>query len=638
MMFLFNKKKEKYFLSIFFHCYLLNTINAAESSLLWASSGGGSRAFASAAAYMNLFSNLGWISEENSRFDVITANSGGAQLMLQAFFSRNFFNRVVMSNDLVETMEEYYNRDRDNNTTVVDDPRCDGFAALGVFGGVFGELQNICNTYSPYDFNWVEVVTDDMIDTSTFFDDPTLSQHSAEPSSKVLAFRETDLMIEIGISPTARVSDGDILVALGPRNDVTKVYTSAITAYYTVGTSESFWKYEVPDEELPFTTKTYVSPLKYDESDWIDYQLPYPVTPFSKNATPSLLTEIQLLERTSDDTIGTFREPFFGEPTTAQLASGTTALYSTLSAASPATLAMTGSTFQRIISSLDLPEPTKLFASSVLDNTLDYIQTSDGVFDDFAVCSQSEKCGVNDGRLLDGGFLDGVTFAGAVGRLQRLQPEKKIKAIITNYNLGSIRAGINFLGFFETKWNAGVQPGEYYWPFDPDSPSDILINTVPQRSYQIFGNELLNETSLADITEGIPGDDTNITIALFEDATTIDNPAYDIRAGTNVSILYIELNAFTPRTGPVDTQDLLSFIRTITTNPELKRRIQEFVEDDDPITDFPTVTPTKTPPTPSPTRTPIASPTPAPQASRSKKSSKKRKKTKKEPRFKKGEE
>jgi len=633
-MILFNKKKENYLLSIFFSCYLLNTINA-ESSLLWANSGGGSRAFASAAAYMNLFSNLGWISDENSRFDVITGNSGSAQLMLQAFFSQNFFDRVVQSNDLVETMEEFYNsRNSDNNITIVDDPRCDGFAALGAFGGGFGEFQNICNFFAPSNFNWAEGVTDDMIDTSTFFDDPTLSQRSAEPSSKVSAFRETDLMIEIGISPTARV-DKDIVVALGPRNDVTKVYTSAITAYYTVGTSESFWKYEVPDEELPFTTKTYVSPLTYDESDWTDYQLPYPVTPFSKNATPSLLTEIQLLERTSDNTIGTFREPFFGEPTTAQLASGTTAVYGTLSAASPATLAMTGSTFQRIISSLDLPEPTKLFASSVFDNTLDYIQTSDGVFDDFAVCSQSEKCGVNDGRLFDGGFLDGVTFAGAVGRLQNLQPEKKIKAIITNHNLGTVR-DINFLGFFETKWNEGVQPGEYYWPFDPDSPSDILINTVPQRSYQIFGNELLNETSLADMTEGIPGDDTNITTALF-DATTIDNPAYDIRAGTNVSILYIELNAFTPRAGPVDTQDLLSFIRTITTNPELKRRIQEFVEDDDPITDSPTFAPTKTPPTPPPTRTPIASPTPAPQASRSKKSSKKRKKSKKEPRFKKGE-
>jgi len=133
------------------------------------------------------------------------------------------------------------------------------------------------------------------------------------------------------------------------------------------------------------------------------------------------------------------------------------------------------------------------------------------------------------GPLIDGGFLDGVIFAGAVGKLQRLQPEKKIKAIITNHNLGSVRAGINFLGFFETKWNAGVQPGEYYWPFDPDLPSDILINTVPQRSYQIFSNELVNETSLADMKEGIPGDDINITTALFEDVTTIDNPAYDIR-------------------------------------------------------------------------------------------------------------
>ena len=169
-----------------------------------------------------------------------------------------------------------------NNTiTIVVDPRCDGFAALASFGGVFREFQGICNTFAPFDVNWVEGVTDDMIDTSKFFDDPALSQRSAEPSSKVSAFRETDVMIEISISPTVRV-DGDILVALGPQNNVTKVYTSAITAYYTIGTSESFWKYKVPEEELPFATKTYASPLTYDKSDWTNCQLPYPVTPFSK--------------------------------------------------------------------------------------------------------------------------------------------------------------------------------------------------------------------------------------------------------------------------------------------------------------------------------------------------------------------
>merc|ERR1719270_1107978 len=148
-----------------------------------------------------------------------------------------------------------------------------------------------------------------------------------------------------------------------------------------------------------------------------------------------------------------------------------------------------------------------------------------------------------------------MTFAGTVGRFQKdhynadtSKTTTSLKAIVTNHNLGYRRGGgtIDFLGYFETTWNKNIEPGEYYWPYDPDTPSEI-IKPIPQRSYQIF-ETYLDETLLEEMTQGISGS-TNITTATIVDAITIDNPAYGITAGMKVSVLYIPLNAYTPRTG-----------------------------------------------------------------------------------------
>ena len=126
-----------------------------------------------------------------------------------------------------------------------------------------------------------------------------------------------------------------------------------------------------------------------------------------------------------------------------------------------------------------------------------------------------------------------------------------------------------YLGYFNTTFNIGIDPGEFIWA--PGQP-------VPWPSTQIF-EEFMDAEDLHAKFEIVEG--TNWTTAILK-GTTIHNPVYGVSAGQSVEILYFMINSFIP-TQLVGTQMILEFsepmadlARNIAINEDLQSKIKDF--------------------------------------------------------------
>lgn len=174
----------------------------------------------------------------------------------------------------------------------------------------------------------------------------------------------------------------------------------------------------------------------------------------------------------------------------------------------------------------------------------------------------------------------------------------------------------NVLAYFATAWNADVDPGNFVWA--PGVGNGPLTN--PQRSNQIF-EEFMDGESLEALTKPVNG--TNIT-AVAISATTIDNDAYGIVAGQNISILLLNLNSNVPTflitTPMIDayTPAVVGMVEAIASSQDLADVVNSFVTGDGDMhrTFEPTRKPTTIPEDPSqnskltlsPTSTPVDNP------------------------------
>ena len=156
-----------------------------------------------------------------------------------------------------------------------------------------------------------------------------------------------------------------------------------------------------------------------------------------------------------------------------------------------------------------------------------------------------------------------------------------VKVILTNVNyIGD--ANPNLLAYFSTYFNQGVAPGDWIW-----TPGVVFTDPVqkgPMRSMQIFQEYLDDDSLLAPLT---PVSSTkypywNVTSGVFY-GTTIDNPAFGVKAGQNVQILLIRINSQIPTNILFPSAikkwkiPMAEQTRYLATEPELVNRLQAFL-------------------------------------------------------------
>lgn len=154
---------------------------------------------------------------------------------------------------------------------------------------------------------------------------------------------------------------------------------------------------------------------------------------------------------------------------------------------------------------------------------------------------------------------------------------KRLKIILTNNNSVD-DTSVKILSYFSAPFNQDSAPGEFVW-----APHTTLSyrshQETPWRSPQIFADRM-DDGKLRAAFEPIAG--TTLTTAVYT-VTTIDNPAFGVKAGQQVEIMMLQINTevevnFLFRTYlDRDQAALAELARTIAGSDELVSRIQNFL-------------------------------------------------------------
>jgi hypothetical protein len=464
-------------------------------------------------------------------------------------------------------------QDRPLTTTV-----CDGLMPASVFPG-FEDLIQVCEVLSTYDFSWASFIEDMLNASSNALGDPGFIDRKASFDNRVPALQNTELYIETTLASNTRVLDesGATLVTYMGPSDSDSVYSVPLAMQYAVKDTYTFFKYAVEESALPLVARTSPAPASFLFDDWADFYL------FPPSTDGNILTSVP-----NATVAGEFRPPFNGEPSTVQIAAASSAAVADFGGASPSVLAQRLSTFTFGISvSPVFPDAAKPTLLALVDQLANTLYTIPG-FEDLGVCSQwSEICTERDARLIDGGFTDGPTLALNIGQYQTVDSgdlSRDMKIVFTNHNYFA-DSNVKFLSYFETSFNKDVAPGEFIWADGPQA--------TPWRSPQIFEEEL-DDSTLLDAFRSIEG--TNFTTAVYN-VTTIDNPAFGVKAGQQVQILLLQINSYIPVSvfGPEAimqfTAPMADMAESIAGSTELQNRILAFLEIPQP-TQAPTASPT----------------------------------------------
>mmetsp|Transcript_28865 Transcript_28865/g.53297 ORF Transcript_28865/g.53297 Transcript_28865/m.53297 type:complete len:632 (+) Transcript_28865:145-2040(+) len=557
------------------------------ATLRWASTGGGWRAQFACIGFANLFGQLDIL----SKFSAISTTSGATWFLTQLFYSKEFYDRVVLAEDsqllydfVVDWMNAYSNMldnaIQDGDTMELDHTVCNHLTESG------DEkkkqlLSDLCSTLVYFDGDWAAFVEDMLVSAAKSYGDLDFGNKMAGSDNRLDVFKETDLLIQSALVPNSRIRDGkdnDTAVYIG--SSPTAIYTVPISAAYVVNASGTAYRYSTESLQGDMTVKTSQTASEHSFSDWEDFYL-YP----AENGTVEIEGESHTKSTNSD----IFSEAFGGGASSIiQVAAISSAAAGTKSPLVPSVFTQDFSIERYPIEQEGNIARLKAFDLKVARV---YNQT---LLDKFAVCSQwqsvasgqkSPPCGQNDGMFVDGWIADNPAFAINVGQYHISGGDltKTMKVILTNTNdewptdQEPDFQYTQILQYFESPINKDVEPGSFNWP--PGM-------WVPYQSPQIF-SEFMDSSILNDLLEPIPG--SNMTTAILK-GTSIDNPIFGIRAGQQVEILLVILNEpittyiVTPDLVQLYTDPLASMTKNIADNEELASRIKAFVEplsDDD---------------------------------------------------------
>jgi hypothetical protein len=318
------------------------------------------------------------------------------------------------------------------------------------------------------------------------------------------------------------------------------VYSVPLAAVHAVSSSKTEFRVAALPSELPLMVSVGDAPATYTTNDWSGFAS-YPSPPGASITTSTLAAGSTTVYSTAE-----LPPPFGGgQPTVAQVASASSDAFGALSGSVPSLLTQYVSKMDALLDSLSDSMMLGLFAAT------SYTELP---MQNLAVDSQwtpgfrAASCSETDGRLVDGGYTDNPSLAFNIGQYQAVDRDATtpLKIFLTNTNNDG-DSNVQFLSYFATSFNSGVEPGSFLWPPSSTLPStsldyNLTSSTTPVRSVQIFETPL-DEAALAQATHAVAG--TSLTYAAIS-AVTTSNPAFGVAAGQPVDIFYARINSPIP--------------------------------------------------------------------------------------------
>lgn len=577
------------------------TINAQlhndEAVIRWASTGGGWRSMFACMGFGYVFQQAGVLDDDHSHFTAVSTNSGGSWFSTQAFYSPEFYAQTVMAESpedvqafALKWMESYLNVAKDFESN----PICDITDLIGgasnttdgnstdtsAIDPLLQTFSEFCDMLLAYEGDWTAFMEDMIAAAAADYGDPDLASRIVNPDNRIFPLQQTDLLVQSAVLANSRIrgelvavngttEEMDVITHLGPsagqsinRDDI---YSLTLSAAYTVNSTYSGFQYNKQDTRRSTDLGLFVEEGSSPEFDFETYDDSHFLYPPSPNATVTTPTDTP--------PSGGMR-PAFGGPSTTnvvQIASVSSAALGSFSPLAPSTFAQSLSKMRAAVAGDPL-------AVRLFDKAADRLYKSP-LLDKFAVCSQwPNPCTSQDGLFIDGGLVDNAAIPINIAQYhnsERADLERVLKIVVTNNNdqdynaWGSDRMTTQILQYFDSSINEGIAPGDFVW---------YEALPLPFRSPQIFQESMDFET-LDSLMQPIEG--TTFTTAQIN-VTTVDNPAFGIKAGQEVQLLWINLNS--PVTTFIvgktiieeTTEPVGQMVYDIASNEELTRQVKDF--------------------------------------------------------------
>lgn len=555
--------------SLLVSCLLYASVKAENGEdyfLRWATSGGGWVAMTAGMAFANVFHRAGIIDEGSCDFTAISSSSGGAWFATQFFYSQEFFDRLIGEDVTPESVRDFavdwmlaYADMQDDTTTY---PICNSVRPIGNFPG-FGDLYDMCNILSANNGSWADFVHEMLRAASTDYGDSELVNRLADSQNRLGPLRQTDLQIKTAMAPNSRPTDDPLTMVYLSPNGSDKAFTVPLGVMYTVKDGYTDYVYQVEDSNLPLVAGVGSAPDSADSPEWENFYL-YPGT------DGTVLTE----STPETQSRSTFQAPFRNGPTISQIASASSAAAAIFADSAP-------SVMMQFMSALSAAatESGNFFMRLIIDSIPGTLY-SNSMLSELAVCSQwPDDCGETDGRFLDGLLADNGALAMNIGEYQKNggDLEKTLK-IFYSHNDFADSNNVNFLSYFSTTFNQGIEPGDFIWR--PPTTTDALQGvSTPWRSPQVF-EEFLDDAAMEEAKQPVPN--TDLTTAVYT-GTTIDNPSVGTKAGQRVEIFAVELNSEVPmvivgkETTLASIEPIAEMVEGIASSQVLLDRILQFL-------------------------------------------------------------
>jgi hypothetical protein len=330
------------------------------------------------------------------KFTAASFTSGGTWFATQFFYSPLFFEKVIDVNStamrefVIDWMKSY-------EAMLIKNRQWSPFRSSLALDFGSDSLRGFVDNFGP--LSWAPFVEKMLRTASTAYGDPGFVNRRMNSDNRVPTMRATDLFAQMSLAPNSRIDArlrrSDDLNYIGfSKSD--NILTVPLGVQYAVKENQSFFQYAVPKENLPLKTFWARGPRVFQYDDWSIFPL-YPPSP---NAT------IYATEIPSHSGTGVLAPPFRGDhPLVTQVASASSAVAPGYSASTPSVLA-------QYFSIRKYDKRTSGFLSKSFGLVTDFLMArflyASPLTRELVVCTQWPlKCGINDGRFLDGSFSDG---------------------------------------------------------------------------------------------------------------------------------------------------------------------------------------------------------------------------------------
>jgi hypothetical protein len=413
-----------------------------------------------------------------------------------------------------------------SDTYYQDDEICTSFENLRENTGI-PEIDNLvayCGLLASHGGSWAGLNEEVMDVIAANFGVSGLVSRPMNRENRIAPLSSTDMYLQMAMLPNSRIRNPnerglDTVSYLGLEGE-NSIYNVPLDVQWSVSDNYAAFVSNTPGgTAFPSKMVAYqgTTPREFSATDWEVF-----LHPGEKGSTFVAIPSTASL-------VGPVRAPFGGiPPTISQITAASTSVPGFYASSVPSTVAQVLSTFPAD------PQEQDLATSAIKRLVSEAFEK----FDELAVCSQwpLALCDERDVRLADGYAADAPTAGLNIGQYQTLQNgdlSKTIKLILTPPNsYGDNNPPIYLMSNFQTIFNQGIKPGDFYWP------SERLI--VPMSSPQIFSEYLDLELYEAMLEPVMDIQDGSLLRTARIQTTTIENPTFLVKGGQKVDILLLQ--------------------------------------------------------------------------------------------------